>query len=165
MSIQTVIQAALDSDRGALIGRNGTIELEQMIAISPYRLQILETNAGIFPIAVHRHCYEWQQQSIEATKSADVLATGWYEPLREAEEAALERWQVRAIKIPLRAIEPYYVDPQEQWTRLLEGHSVAVVTSFTKTAIPNYHSKMLRSQDDLPSADLLFQKAPELLRP
>jgi len=134
MVILKVIQAALDSEGGALIGRNGTIELEQMIAISPYRLQILESNAGIFPIAVHRHFYEWQQQSIEATKSADVLATGWYEPLREAEEAALERWQVRAARISLRAIEPYYVEPEEQWTRLLAGHSVAVVTSFTKTA-------------------------------
>ena len=91
MDIQRTIQKALDTEGGALIGRNGTIELEQMIAINPYRLQILETNAGIFPISVHSHFYEWQQQSIEATKSADILATGWYEPLKEAEESVAAR--------------------------------------------------------------------------
>ena len=47
------IKDALESDRGALIGRNGTIELEQMIQVTPGRLPILERNAGIFPIAVH----------------------------------------------------------------------------------------------------------------
>ena len=134
MSIQTTIQGALDTECGALIGRNGTIELEQMIQMNPFKLHILERNAGIFPIAIHSQFYNWQQQSINATKSADVLATGWYEPLKIAEDAALEKWQVKATRISLRAIEPYYLDPQEQWTRLLEGQSVAVVTSFTKTA-------------------------------
>ena len=133
-AICNIIQAALDSDEGALIGRNGTIELEQMIQINPARLHILEKNAGIFPIAVHSHFYLWQKASIEATNSADVLAAGWYEPLKEAEAAALTKWQVKAIIVPLRALEPYYVEPKEQWTQLLRGHKVAVVTSFTKTA-------------------------------
>ena len=128
------IKDALESDRGALIGRNGTIELEQMIQVIPGRLQILERNAGIFPVAVHSIFYRWQKESIEATKSADILATGWYEPLKEAEALILEKWNVKALQIPLRTLEPYYVEPQEQWTKLLEGHSVAVVTSFTETA-------------------------------
>lgn len=134
MAIEAAIKNALDLHYGALIGRNGTIELEQMIQLNPFNLQILENNAGIFPIAIHSNFYIWQERSIEATKSADVLVTGWYEPLKEAEEVALKKWQVNAIKIPLRAIEPYYLDPEHQWTRLLESHSVAVVTSFTKTA-------------------------------
>jgi hypothetical protein len=128
------IQIALDTDFGALIGRNGTIELEQMIQVTPDRVQILEKNAGIFPIAVHSIFYRWQKDSIEATKSADVLATGWYEPLKVAESEALVKWSVKAKQIPLRSLEPYYVDKPLRWTNLLEGHSVAVVTSFSSTA-------------------------------
>ena len=128
------IKNALESDRGALIGRNGTIELEQMIQVNPAKLPILERNAGIFPVAIHNIFYRWQTESIDATKSADILATGWYEPLKEAETLMLEKWQVKALQVPLRTLEPYYVSPDEQWTRLLEGHSVAVVTSFTETA-------------------------------
>ena len=81
-TICEVIQNALNTDSGALIGRNGTIELEQMICVNPGRLAILERNAGIFPIAIHSIFYKWQKDSIEATKSADVLAAGWYEPGR-----------------------------------------------------------------------------------
>lgn len=127
------IQNALNNDHGALIGRNGTIELEQMINITSNKLHILEKNAGIYPIAIHRIFYRWQEDSIKATQSADVLATGWYEPLKEAEELALERWNVKAKQVPLRSLEPYYVD-KDQWTHLLSGHKVAVVTSFAKSA-------------------------------
>jgi len=128
------IKYALECDRGALIGRNGTIELEQMIQIKALRLAVQERNAGIFPIGIHKIFYRWQTESIDATKSADILATGWYEPLKEAEALMLEKWNVKALQVPLRTLEPYYVPPEEQWTRLLEGHSVAVVTSFTETA-------------------------------
>jgi hypothetical protein len=128
-----VIEKALNNDHGALIGRNGTIELEQMINITSNKLHILEKNAGIYPIAIHRIFYRWQEDSIKATQSADVLATGWYEPLKEAEELALERWNVKAKQVPLRSLEPYYVN-KDQWTHLLSGHKVAVVTSFAKSA-------------------------------
>jgi hypothetical protein len=133
-TICEVIQNALNTDSGALIGRNGTIELEQMICVNPARLAILQRNAGIFPIAIHSIFYKWQKDSIEATKSADVLAAGWYEPLKEAEEEALTKWSVRAALVPLRALEPYYVEKEKRWTRLLQGKRVAVVTSFTRTA-------------------------------
>lgn len=132
--INDTIQKALDSGDGALIGRNGTIELEQMIQMNPASIHILERNAGIFPIAIHSQFYSWQKASIEATQAADVLATGWYERLKDAEAKALLRWNVKAIEIPLRALEPYYEIEEKQWSRLLAGHKVAVVTSFTKTA-------------------------------
>ena len=128
------IKNALESDTGALIGRNGTIELEQMIEVTPERLSILERNAGIFPVAVHSIFYRWQKESIEATKSADILAAGWYEPLKEAEAVALEKWEVASVQVPLRTLEPYYVEKDKQWTQLLEAQSVAVVSSFTETA-------------------------------
>ena len=134
-TICDLIQEALEAGEGLLIGRNGSIELEQMIEVNPASLSILERNAGIFPIAIHSIFYRWQQASIEATKSADALATGWYEPLKEAEMAALYKWSVKAVRIPLRALEPYYVEPSLQWTKLLSGQKVAVVTSFTETAM------------------------------
>ena len=125
-----VIQEALDSDDGALIGRNGTIELEQMISYNQYRLSVLEMNAGIFPFTV---IPLWRIMSIEATSEADVLATGWYEPLKQVEQEALNEWKCKAIQIPLRSLEPYYVPSEDRWTRLLKGHTVSVVSCFTQT--------------------------------
>lgn len=124
------IQKALDTDDGALIGRNGTIELEQMISYNHYKISVLEMNAGIFP---HIVIPTWRIMSIEATVNADILATGWYEPLREAEQVSLKEWKCQAIQIPLRSLEPYYVPSEERWTRLLGGQSVSVVSCFTKT--------------------------------
>ena len=127
-----IIRSALENSDGALIGRNGTIELEQMITFQPQRLSILMNNAGIFPPNIAE---AWRFQSIEATQSADVLATGWYEPLKKSEETALFRWNVKAIQIPLRSLEPYYVASEERWTRLLSGQSVSVISSFTQTML------------------------------
>lgn len=124
------IQTSLDTDNGALIGRNGTIELEQMIFYNQYKLSILEMNAGIFP---HTVISVWRNMSVDATSDADVLSTGWYEPLKDAEQEALKEWKCRAVQIPLRSLEPYYVPFNERWTRLLKGHTVSVVSSFTQT--------------------------------
>lgn len=128
--ISKVIRYALDNGDGALIGRNGTIELEQMILFQPEKCSILLNNAGIFPMTISE---TWRQQSINATQDADVLATGWYEPLKAAEEIALLKWKCNAIQIPLRSLEPYYVSDEERWTRLLNGHSVSVISCFTET--------------------------------
>ena len=125
-----VIQEALDSDDGALIGRNGTIELEQMISYNQYRLSVLEMNAGIFPFTI---IPLWRMMSIEATSEADVLCTGWYEPLKQVEQVALKEWKCRTIQIPLRSLEPYYVPFEHRWTRLLKDQTVSVVSSFTQT--------------------------------
>jgi hypothetical protein len=35
--------------------------------------------------------------------------------------------------MPLRSLEPYYVRPEHQWSRLLAGRRVAVVSSFADT--------------------------------
>jgi len=128
--IRSCIKNALNSDDGALIGRNGTIELEQMISYNRYKVSILEMNAGIFPEAV---IPVWREISIDATKDADILATGWYEPLKIAEQEALKEWNCKAIQIPLRSLEPYYVPIEERWTRFLKGQTVSVVSCFTET--------------------------------
>jgi hypothetical protein len=128
--ISRIIQKAIEAEDGALIGRNGTIELEQMISYNQYKMPILEMNAGIFPYHV---ISEWRSMSIDATSEADVLATGWFEPLKEAEQDALKEWKCQAIQIPLRSLEPYYVPSEYRWTTLLKGQTVSVVSCFTQT--------------------------------
>lgn len=129
------IRNALSSYDGALIGRNGTIELESMIfPMKPMKLSTLENNAGVFPILQEGTYMNWRDASIEATQYANVLATGWYPPLKIAETEALKCWGALAIQCPLRSLEPYYVESSLQWTQLLKGHKVAVVSSFTETA-------------------------------
>jgi hypothetical protein len=127
LEIRKCIQRAFDTNDGAIIGRNGTIELEQMISMDPRKNTILEKNAGIFGAFS-----EWRNESIEATRNADILATGWYEPLKEVEQVALKNWNSSAIQIPLRSLEPYYIS-RERWTELLSGHGISVVSCFTET--------------------------------
>ena len=136
------IHVALSNDEGALIGRNGTIELEQMISYNQYKVSVLEMNAGIFPFAV---IPKWRDMSIDATKEADILASGWYEPLKESEQGALIKWKCKAIQIPLRSLEPYYVSAEERWTRLLKDQTISVISCFTET---------MKSQ--VPNLDKLF---------
>jgi hypothetical protein len=40
-----------------------------------------------------------------------------------------------APRIPLRSLEPYYVEPEKRWTTLLEGQKVAIVNAFAETAV------------------------------
>lgn len=130
------IQAALDNDDGALIGRNGSIELDLMIHdahtrdLRPY---VLERNAGVFPMNRTGTLTRWREASTAATKAADVLATGWYEPLRQEEASWLKCQGVTASQVSLRSLEPYYVTQEEQWTNYLSGYKVAVISSFALT--------------------------------
>lgn len=129
--IKGIIQAALENNNGALIGRNGSTEIQLMIDIYKRHLHpALSRNAGIFPMNSY---LQWQTQSIYASQDADILATGWYKPVIEAEQIALKQWGFKGLQMPLRSLEPYYVNPADQWTNLLSGHRVAVVSSFTET--------------------------------
>jgi hypothetical protein len=135
--IKDAIMKALGSDEGCLIGRNGQIELDLMIESeepSLSKLLILEQNAGIFPSLQPYFFDKWKELTTKATIDADVLVSGWYEPLREAERIFLDNLHVTKKQIPLRSLEPYYVEPEDQWTQLLEGQEVAVVTCFTRSA-------------------------------
>ena len=133
--IKKAISNALLLDEGCLIGRNGQIELGLIInSYTPESsiLQILEKNAGIFPCS---YLFDkWKYDTIQATRAADVLVTGWYEPLRQAEDKFLKKLGITAKQILLRSLEPYYVSQEEQWTSVLDGHDVAVVSSFTYSA-------------------------------
>jgi hypothetical protein len=136
MEVFNTLKAALNGEHGCLIGRNGQLELSLLIGspVHDAHLKRLELHAGIFPMPNKALFLTWREESIQATCAADLLVTGWYKPLAEAESAALSEWQVKAKHIPLRSLEPYYEAPENQWTSLLKGQDVAVVSSFTKTA-------------------------------
>jgi hypothetical protein len=137
MEVYETLKAALESEHGCLIGRNGQLELSLMIGNSNVQdayLNRLELHAGVFPMPNKHLFLTWREESIRATRAADLLVTGWYKPLADAESAALNMWQVKAKHIPLRSLEPYYEPPENQWTSLLKDQDVAVISSFTKTA-------------------------------
>lgn len=142
--IYSAIERALLRKEGLLIGRNGTIELETLFyklhqskPFQEYPLGItqrLERNAGIFP-STKSYIDRWVFKMVETIRNCDVLVTGWYKPLEQQEIQLLENLNTNAPRIPLRSLEPYYVEPEKRWTHLLAGQKVAIVNSFAETAL------------------------------
>lgn len=142
--IYSAIERALLRKEGLLIGRNGTIELETLFyklhqskPFQEYPLGItqrLERNAGIFP-STKNFIDRWVFKMVETIRNCDVLVTGWYKPLEKEEIQLLENLNTNAPRIPLRSLEPYYVEPEKRWTHLLTGHKVAIVSSFAESAV------------------------------
>lgn len=161
--IRTVIQSALRTNKGALIGRNGTIELETLLfrlygssPNQPYSTSIsrrLELHAGVWP-SDKSSIDKWVFYLLEAIRLSDVLVAGWYEPLKQGEERLLDATNKGAPRIPLRSLEPYYVAPELRWTTLLAGQRVAVVSSFASTI-----------QEQIHKATDIWPLAPESLLP
>ena len=161
--IRKVIQDCLQAKRGALIGRNGTIELETLLfrlyGSSPnqaYPSSIarrIELHAGVWP-ADKFSLDKWVFQMVEAIRLSDVLVAGWYEPLKQQEEKLLKQTNTHAPHIPLRSLEPYYVTPEFRWTNLLAGQRVAVISSFSKTI-----------QEQIEQRELLWPVATDSLLP
>jgi hypothetical protein len=127
------IYTMIQSGKGALIGRHGTIELTAYLqsmkgSISQDTSCILETNAGIFP---KDSAMNWVKEYSKATAQADILALAWYAPLALSEWKLVSIINDSVIKIPLRSLEPYY--SKTSWLRALEGQKVTVVSSFAET--------------------------------
>lgn len=147
------IEKALQRKEGALIGRNGTIELETLLfrlyASSPNQAypgsisRRIELHAGIWP-TTKESLDKWVFQMTEAIRFCDVLVAGWYDPLKDAETKLLDKTNTLAPRIPLRSLEPYYVEPEKRWTNLLAGQRVAVVTSFAQTV-----DKQIEKREDV----------------
>ena len=161
--ISTVLQKALETKKGALIGRNGTIELETLLfrlygssPNQPYPSSIarrMELHAGLWP-PDKSNLDKWVFQMLEAIRLSDVLVAGWYEPLKQPEEKLLNSTNTLAPRIPLRSLEPYYVAPELRWTQHLAGQRVAVVSSFAKTI-----------KEQLEQRELIWPVATESLLP
>lgn len=143
-AIYSTLESAIKRKEGALIGRNGTIELETLLfrlcMATPsqnYPLGIsrrIELHAGVFP-TTYSSLERWVFQTVEAIRNTDVLVAGWYKPLAEQEEQLLNTINKISPRIPLRSLEPYYVEPSKRWTQLLKGQKVAIVNAFAETAI------------------------------
>ena len=133
------ISTAFRQKKGYLVGRNGTIEMETLLTkkyqntFYLQQLNILQRNAGVFPASVGS-VSDWVNETEKAIQHTDLLVAGWYDPIRETELAYLKILGRQGPFLPLRALEPYYVPQQIQWTRYLLWKKVAVVTSFAKTA-------------------------------
>ena len=128
-----------------LVGRNGTIELEVLFfwlirrkdgGRQPYtahHMDALSINAGIFP-RTEESIDAWCEAYCAAIEEMNGLAAGWYKPLQHIESAILKFYTSGSeFRCPLRSLEPYYVEPEVQWTRFLAGKRVAVVSSFANT--------------------------------
>jgi hypothetical protein len=140
--VKETIASALQEQKGCLIGRWGTIEFEMVLRALDYstksfdkmRSYVLERNAGVFPCQSDIGVNVWREAYVKAIQNANVLATGWYVPIKQSEQRFLEYIKWNGKQILLRGIEPYYVNPEHRWTTLLQGKRVCVVTSFTETA-------------------------------
>jgi hypothetical protein len=134
-TIRICIETALHENRGALIGRHGTIELtcallmDKGYQVDEERLKTLERNAGIFPTD---YVQIWATEYSVAAALADCMAVGWYAPLARSEIKYVQRLNPFSLKIPLRSLEPYYC-PQASWLQALQGQHVCVVSSFADT--------------------------------
>lgn len=135
----------------ALIGRNGTIELQVLyfwvvhrrsavarggadaLPYPPHLADILERHAGVFP-RTDASIDAWAAAYADALGTADQMAAGWYKPLAGVDRGLLEALgKPGHVQCPLRSLEPYYVDPAIQWPRHLSGARVCVVSSFADT--------------------------------
>ena len=128
----TYLCELFQSEKPFLIGRNGTIELEVVskylykVPITESNKNKLELNAGIFPKEyvnsfnidyIKNFCVDY----IDALANADVMAEGWYEPLKKVEKEILDEFTPDRVSIFLRNLEPYYVAPNLRWTQYLKG--------------------------------------------
>ena len=135
LTIKKTIRECLKENKGLLVGRFGTIELECLMAglfIRSEQTDILERNAGIFPTTPDS-IRLWQEEYTKAVLESDFLATGWYTPLQQAEERLLQSLGWEGDSVKLRCFEPYYVDSFYRWTSELQGQDVCVVSSFAET--------------------------------
>jgi hypothetical protein len=90
-------------------------------------IPIIEQVSGIW----NRH-KEFKEAAIQASHEADLLATGWFEPLIKEEAELLRDFKGR--RISLEDLEPWF----HKWTELLAGQHVAVISPFAATIESQY---------------------------
>jgi len=130
--IYKAIENALKEGTSLLVGRNGTIELECLMGIgNPAKLEL---HAGIWP-STPDSVRAWIDRTQDAILATDILVAGWYAPLADKEAKLLDAMTIKAPRIPLRSLEPYYVRPEKRWTSLLANQDVAIINAFAWTAL------------------------------
>lgn len=134
-AIKTALSEAFSLKKGCLIGRNGTIEI-QVVSGAQGIEQVLELHAGVFP-STAASVQQWREEYKKALSAIEEepIVAGWYAPTAPIEKQILSVLCPCAPHIPLRSLEPYYVEPALRWTSLLKGKRVAVISSFANTCI------------------------------
>lgn len=123
------IEYNLIMKQGSIIGRHGSTELTTLLNNVAYTT--LEQYSGVFPSNSTESMREWSSIYREATKESSIFAAGWYKPFAEEELEYLKVLSPNLDLIPLRSLEPYYIE--NSWTRVLEHKRVTVVSSFADT--------------------------------
>jgi hypothetical protein len=136
------ILQCFNSNRPFLIGRNGSSEisvfnfwfknLNTHLPWPPSMLLRLNQNFGVWPLT-NESLNNWCKDYHAALSQMDGISAGWFKPLEAIESAFIKAITPSAFTMPLRCLEPYYVEPDLRWTATLADKDVAVVTSFTKT--------------------------------
>lgn len=128
------------------VGKIGTSELDVLIFFTQHRQVVkgpqypafiktnIARNGGIFP-ATEAAIDAWALHMLtEVLPAGDGFAL--WNPIRlQAEQAILQTFTPKAAQLPLRSLEPYYVnDLEKQWTYILPNdRKVAVVSPFFKS--------------------------------
>lgn len=141
MGAEQIIRT-MKSGKPFFIGRNGSTELESLYHYAQRKglfiyldlgiIRRLERVSGIWP-ATHEAFREWAEDYTSSLSLMQGLSTGWYIPMVEFEKTLLNKVCPEAFQMPLRSLEPYYVEPELRWTKHLSGARVAVVSSFAET--------------------------------
>ena len=123
--MESAIQRAIEQGTDLFIGRNGSTESEVMLGslIQVYE-QYLEC-AGIW------NNYEaFVDAARAATKAADLVASGWFEPVAARERAFLGN----QAQFQLEELDP----TKTSYTRLFANQHVAVISPFAATITRQY---------------------------
>jgi hypothetical protein len=142
--VKAIIEKSRANDRGLLIGKCGSNELAMLFSTPDNRAKLskfFELHAGVWPA---ENLEGWVSDYLRAITKADVLASGWFEPLKQHELALLSKVNPNVINVKLRDLEPYYVpEKDDRWTTLLANKRVCVVSSFAKTMKSQLQRKRL----------------------
>jgi hypothetical protein len=129
------LDLALVADECLFVGRNGSTELETILAIYP-----IDANATLLECAGIWNYYEdWVSAAKQATEATDIYAAGWYKLAAEKEADWLK--DKSSIKVPLETLEPYYLYEHVRWTKLLEGQRVATISPFAESFVKQYKKR------------------------
>jgi hypothetical protein len=134
------------------IGRHGATELRVLLFYTSMRLYgtpypnylvyQMEHEAGLFP-ATPEMIDKWAHEYLSSLKMFDLYVTGWVTDIAEQESGLMNAYAPDTIRgLPLRVLEPYYVNRDIQWSNGLQNKHVAVVSSFANTM-----EKQLRNKE------------------
>jgi len=121
-----------------LIGRNGSTELELLsyymkngpnTVFPQVLMNRLETYSGIFP-STQDSVKSWVLKYIDSLKECNLIAEGWYEPLKKEEKILLDALIPKRQSIFLRNLEPYYFEESLRWSKSLDKKDVGIINSF-----------------------------------